>query len=305
MGGSGGYKYNYTPKTPRQIEELVEQAEAGSQEKANSTAIERIIDDKLREINDHDYEAIDRHRTQIENELRETYEGVESVQYGGSHSRHTNVSGLSDVDILVPMGQASDAPASSKQAIERLADVLRNRYPKSKIETGRMAVTVHFSDGIEIQVLPAFRIGSDRFKIPNPNSTGWVETCPTAFAKKLTNANRQHNNLVVPIIKVAKYLCAKHNVPVSSYHLENMIVESLSHYSGRLNQHEMLQHVMNQAKSQVLHRIPDPCGQSSDVAGDISTSERATLASRFRALEQKIVRANSSSSSNEWEALLD
>ncbi|MBK8024158.1 MAG: hypothetical protein IPK19_22675 [Chloroflexi bacterium] len=182
--------------------------------------------------------------------------------------------------------------------------MLRDRYLTSRIETGRMAVTVHFSDGIEIQVLPAFRVGSDRFKIPDPNSTGWVETCPTAFAKKLTDANRQHNNLVVPIIKVAKHLCDKHNVPVSSYHLENTIVESLSHYSGRVNQHEMLQHVVNQAKSQVLNRIPDPCGQSSDVAGDISAGERATLASRFRILEQKIVSANSSSSSDEWETLL-
>ncbi|MBK8024157.1 MAG: hypothetical protein IPK19_22670 [Chloroflexi bacterium] len=117
MGGNGGHRYGYTPKTRRQIDELVEKAEAESQEKATGTAIERVIDDKLRDINDHDYEAIDRHRTQIENKLRETYEGVESVQFGGSHSRHTDVSGLSDVDILVSMGQASDAPVSSKQAI--------------------------------------------------------------------------------------------------------------------------------------------------------------------------------------------
>jgi len=305
MGGSGGSNYSYSPKTPRQIDALVERAGSETQERATSTAIERVVDEKLNEINDHDYEAIDRHRRQIENKLRETYDGVETVQYGGSHSRHTNVSGLSDVDILVPMGRASDAPASSKQAIERLAEVLRERYPSSKIETGRMAVTVHFSDGIEIQVLPAFRVGSDRFKIPNPNNTGWIETCPTAFAKKLTDANREHNNLVVPIIKVAKYLCDKHDVPVSSYHLENMVVESLSHYSGRLNQHEMLQHVINQAKSQVLHRIPDPCGQSSDVSGDVSPSERATAASRFRSLEQKIARANAAASSDEWKTLLD
>ncbi|MEP7288605.1 MAG: CBASS oligonucleotide cyclase [Chloroflexota bacterium] len=305
MGGSGGHNYGYIPKTPRQIDELVEQAEADTQDRASSTDIERIIDDKLSEINDHDYEAIDRHRTQIENKLSETYEGVESVQYGGSHSRHTDVSGLSDIDILAPMGQVADTPASSKQAIERLADVLRERYPNSKIETGHMAVTVHFSDGIEIQVLPAFKVGSDRFKIPDPNSTGWVETCPTAFAKKLTDANRQYNNLVVPIIKVAKYLCDAHNVPVSSYHLENMIVESLSHYSGRLNQHEMLQHVINQAKSQVLHRVPDPCGQSNDAAGALSPTERITLASRFRSLEQKIVHANAVGSSDEWETLLN
>lgn len=304
MGGSGG-NYRYAPKSPRQIDELVEQSGAETQERATSTDIERIIDDKLGKINDHDYEAIDRHRTQIENKLRETYEGVESVQYGGSHSRHTDVSGLSDVDILVPMGQASDAPKSSNEAIERLASVLRERYPNSKIETGHMAVTVHFSDGIEIQVLPAYRVNSDRFKIPNPNTSGWVETCPTAFAKKLTDANRKHNNLVVPIIKVAKYLCDKHNVPVSSYHLENMVIESLTHYSGRLNQHEMLQHVINQAKSQVLHRIPDPCGQSSDVAGEIASSERKTLASRFRSLEQKIAHANTAASCDEWKTLLD
>jgi predicted nucleotidyltransferase len=306
MGGSGGSNYGgYTPKSPREIDALVQQAGEETQERSAGTAKEQAIEDKLREINDHDYEAIDRHRTQIENKLRESYEGVESVQYGGSHSRHTDVSGLSDVDILVPMGRASEAPASSKQAIERLAEVLRERYPASNIETGRMAVTVRFSDGIEIQVLPAFRVGSDRFKIPNPNSTGWIETCPTAFAKKLTDANRERNNLVVPIIKAAKYLCDKHNVPVSSYHLENMIVESLSHYSGRLNQREMLQHVINQAKSQVLNRIPDPCGQSSDVAGDITAGERTTLARRFMSLEQKIARANAAASADEWKTLLD
>lgn len=305
MGGTGRSGSGDTPKSPRQIDALVEKAGAESQERVTGTEIEQVIDDKLSEINDHDYEAIDRHRTEIENKLRDTYEDVEAIQYGGSHSRHTDVSGLSDVDILVPMGQASAAPASSNQAIEQLANVLRERYPNSKIETGHMAVTIKFSDGIEIQALPAFKVGSDRYKIPDPKSAGWIETCPSAFASKLTDANRQNNNLVVPVIKVAKYLCDKNNISVSSYHLENMVVESLSRYSGRLNQHEMLQYVVNQAKSQCLRRIADPCGQSADVAGDISVSERSTLATRFRRLEQKIANANNADSSKEWETILD
>ncbi len=305
MGGSGGHSYPYTPKTSRQIDDLVSQSEIDTQEKAASTDIEQAIDDKLRDINDHDYEAIDRHRTEIENKLCESYEDVEVVRYGGSHSRDTDVNGVSDIDILVPMGQASDTPPSSTQAIEDLASVLRDRYPTSKIETGRMAVTIKFSDGIEVQVLPAYKVGSDSYRIPDPNSDGWVETHPAAFARKLTNANQQHGGIVVPVIKVAKYLCSKYNVPVNSYHLENMVVESLATYAGKLDQHEILQHVFNQAKSQCLQPMSDPCGQSNDVAGDITPQERRALASKFREVEQKITAANSANSADDWNRLLE
>ena len=57
---------------------------------------------------------------------------------------------------------------SSDQAIQDFADAIRERLPNTKVSSGVIAVTVEFSDGLQVQVLPAFRY-RDGYRIPDPN----------------------------------------------------------------------------------------------------------------------------------------
>lgn len=302
MGGSGdGWGNRRFPRSVP-LDDLLSASGDRTEDKFNQTEVESNLREKLKDINDHSYDAIDKHRQEIQKKLDNEYEDVEIIRYGGSHSRHTDVSHLSDIDILAPLGASDKLPESSNEAITQLAATLRERFPRSKVDPGKMAVTVTFSDGIEVQVLPAYRHG-DGYKIPDPSSSGWVTTYPTRFARQLTDVNQRLSGQVVPTIKLAKKICASQAVDVNSYHLENIAVASFNHYTGERTLSRMLQHLFNQAKKLCLTPIPDPCGQSQDVAGNISAGERQQIAKGMNRIEGKISRALASASTSAWDDL--
>src|SRR5690606_36829855 len=171
-------------------------------------------------------------------------------------------------------------------------------------EAGRMAVTIRFSDGIEVQVLPAFRSG-DVFHIPNPENTRWVTTCPTRVSSQLTEVNQRLSGKVVPVIKLAKAICYANDIDVKSYHLENMALQAFSSYTGQQTLSPMLKHLFNQAKSLVLQPMSDPCGQSADITSGLSSNDRARLARKFRDVENDIGMAMSTTSLVPWNDLFE
>lgn len=296
---SGGRRDSY-----RRPDDLLSIAGSNSDEKFSATEVADYLQDALREINDHDYEAIDKHRTEIQNKLDAEFEDVEVIRFGGSHARHTDVSSLSDVDVLVPFGDADDRPTSSNAALATLASVLRDRFPRTDIHVGKMAVTIRFSDGTEVQVLPAYRVG-DGYLIADPNSKGWIPTHPTRFARQLTRVNKQNANNVVPMIKLAKYLCAAQGIEAKSYHLENMAVRAFERYTASRTLPHMLKHFFNQAKAYVLQKMPDPGGQSSDVSNYLTPDGRVQLAKQFQRVERQLDRAMRSSSIEPWQTLFE
>ncbi|MCB9452378.1 MAG: nucleotidyltransferase [Anaerolineaceae bacterium] len=302
MGGSGG---GYLNRIPRDLNKLISVSEEETDESYHRTQVEEFLNNKLNDFNDHDYEAINAHRGEIERRLQSDYDDFETLLYGGSHSRYTDVRKLSDIDILAVLGDISNLPQSSNEAIASLASSLEQRFPKSKIETGAMAVTIHFTDGIEIQVLPAYRQGNEVFSIPNPTTSGWVRTCPANVATQLTNLNQRLSNNVVPVIKLAKAICYSQGIEVKSYHLENMALQAFSNYTGLQTHSQMLRHLFNQAKTLCLHVMSDPCGQSADVSGNLSSRERSKMARDFNSVETAIGDAMSTRSLDPWQRLFE
>jgi hypothetical protein len=302
MGSSGGRTY-YSPTPPKDWSQLVQASEEETNEKASVTAAESVLQEKLEEINDHDYEGINRHREEIKKKLEAEFEEFDVVLYGGSHSRHTDVNGISDVDVLGVLGDSKNLPPSSKDVIAQVAGVLQERFPNSSLEVGQMAVTIKFSDGIEMQVVPAFRSGSD-FLVPDRHSNGWVRTCPTKVSDQITETNKATSGKLVPTIKLAKALCNKEGIDVKSYHLENMALQAFNGYAGKHTLPHMLEHFFNRAKALATQSISDPCGQSADITSHLNDQQRKDLARKFRSVEAKISHAIQSGSATDWEDLL-
>lgn len=300
MGGSGGSGWSNRP--PKDLDKLITAAEGETGEKYQKTQVENFLNEKLEDFNDHDYEKLNQHREQIERKLQSEFENFEALLYGGSHSRYTDVNKLSDIDILAVLGDTSQIEESSNVAINNLVTLLRDRFPESNIQRGKMAATIRFSDGIEIQVLPAYRDG-DGFYIPNPADSRWVRTCPTRVANQLTGLNQQLSGKVVPVIKLAKAICYAKGIEIKSYHLENIALQAFSVYTGQKTQSQMLKHLFNQAKTLVLLPMSDPCGQSADITSNLTSNERTKLAKGFSKLENSIETAMTSSSLEPWNDL--
>ena len=295
MGGSGG-RY----PGGRSGQYIVEPLPNTTDKKLAATQVADFLQETLKEINDHDYEAIDRHKRTIEDKLKNEFD-VEDIRFGGSHSTNTDVKGLSDIDMLADLGDFNSDKSSDK-VLADFAKAIQERLPNTEISSGMMAVTVAFSDGLNVQILPAFR-HRDGFRIPDPDGNGWILTYPKRFARELTSNNEKLSNQLVPAIKLIKSICDTNDIGVSSYHLSNLALNAFKYYPGSKTLPKMLPHFFNQAKALCLQRTPDPSEQNKYVDADLSKSDRTQLARDFARVEKKIEGAIESHSLDELEKL--
>ena len=294
MGGRGS---GYGPFGGYLKQSIVEPSTDKTDEKFLSTEVSDVLQEKLKQINAHDYDAIDRHKRTIEDKLKNEF-GVEDLRFGGSHSTHTDVKGLSDIDMLADLGDF-ESGKSSDQVIEDFANAIRERLPDTKVSSGVMAVTVEFADGVTVQILPAFRY-REGYQIPDPDGKGWISTYPKRFAQELTSVNQKQSQQVVPAIKLIKSICDANNIALSSYHVSNLALKAFKGYTGPKTCQKMLQHFFNQAKTLCLQRTPDPSGQTEYVDGDLSKTDRIRIAKAFAQMEAKVNEAMESTSLSKW-----
>lgn len=304
MGGSGGYSFERTSRRawqPSNLENSLEQ----TRQQAAEAEVAAAFADALSEINQTDTEALNRHKNEILKALESAFEEAYDLRGGGSYTRHTYVNGLSDIDILFVLGSYSSSKITNKENPQAvLTDMkkrLRQRFPNTKITSGRMAVTIQFSDGLELQVLPAFRYRSG-YRIPGPQGSGWTITRPQVFAKLLQERNAEVGGKLLRCIKLAKRICDNRGVEVKSYHLENMAVKAFEHYAGSRSDEDMLRHLFNQAKVLAATRMRDITGQEAYVDRLTSKAQRTMLSQQLAAIEREVAKAEGDG--NVWRSLL-
>lgn len=302
-GGGGGASGHKGPISPPISDTKI----ADSKTKINDYLQGVLSED----INQRDDETIDKRKDEILHVIQDEFgndgESFE-ISQGGSYSKHTYVDGLSDVDILINLGNYSDSnfpdKENSKAVLAAVAERLRRRYPNTQISVGKMAVTLTFSDGIEIQVLPAFSYYTGH-KIPDPDSKGWVTSNPNRFKDKLTRVNQDNNNNVKPVIKLTKYIIDKNGIPIKSYHLENIALEAFSNYNGPNTKSDMVKHLLNIAKYRVLSKMEDTSGQSDyadEYLGDNRSDARVKLSDKIAKVYDNLKNAKTK---EEWEKIVN
>jgi hypothetical protein len=305
MGGGDGYGFDRRQGTVWQPADL-EQSLAQTRQQAQKAEVARMFQDALAQINQIDTKALNRHKEEIFQALKTAYEEADDLRGGGSYSQHTYVDGISDIDMLFVLGAFSSSKIPNKESSKVvLADMekrLRQRFPTTDIKSGRMAATLTFSDGLELQVLPAFRYHSG-FRIPDYRGSGWVEARPHVFNKLLQQRNKEMGGQLIPCIKLAKQICKNQGVEVKSYHLSNMAVKAFEQYTGTKSHEDMLRHFFNKAKELTATRMKDVTGQGSYVDNHLAgKTQRIALAQQLGAIEQQIARAEGKAS--EWQKLL-
>ena len=190
--------------------------------------------------------------------------------YGGSVSRGTDVNGISDVDILLVVNQSSLINQPSSRVINYVKETLESHLSGNPIGAGNLAVTVEYSDGTEIQILPAIRTRTGGFRIARPGSTQWSNVVlPERFASRLADVNQRNDGRAVPTIQLAKVIadCFIRNSSrkISGYHMEALAIEAFENYSGPQDPKSMLVHLFGNSITSVMTPIRDSTGQSTTV----------------------------------------
>lgn len=214
-GGSNGYS-NISPRIQMM------RSEQSAQSSQQDIEINRFLEELLKEFNNRDTEAIQRHLNEIEKALGREIDGIDSILFGGSISKKTFIEGISDVDALVFLNGSKYKLLTPKELQDKFVALLKVRFPKTEISKGALAVTLKFSD-YEIQLLPAIK---DRNKIIIADRSGNTWSNPinvNAFTSKLTLVNKANGNKVVPVIKLAKNLFS--TLP-KQYHISALLTKA-------------------------------------------------------------------------------
>ena len=221
---------------------------------------------------------------------------VVQTMFGGSVRKGTYVTGLSDVDALLIVNQSSLVNQPPARAIEYVRDTIQDRLPQNTVSAGNLAVTVSYSDGTEIQILPAIRTNTDGVRIANPGSNQWSTVArPDDFARKLAKVNTARDGRVVPVIKIAKAMAdcfiSRPSRKISGYHMESLAIDAFKGYQGPLDPKNMLIHLLGHSMDAVKSPITDSTGQSTYVdeyLGPADSKLRERASTYFGQMRSKV-----------------
>lgn len=306
MGGTGGGFIKN-----RDIEDMqskIRETEKKTTNEAFETEVSAAIDTLLADYNSRDNNAIKSHIDTIKNAIQKEIVGTFNIVFGGSYQKHTYVDGISDIDSLVLLNNSELINKSPNEVLEYFRAMLKKRFPKNKIDVGKIAITVHFADGNIIQLLPAVKSGNE-FKISNSSGDKWSKIKPRNFTKKLTETNKKNSAKMIPTIKIAKAINSylPKSKQLTGYHIESLAIEVFKVYSGENNIKNMLQHFFESAKELVKSPIKDKSGQSvyvDEYLGRKSSIERKQISIILDRISRRMKNANSSASVEQWMEIL-
>ena len=228
--------------------------------------------------------------------LRQQGNHVVQTMFGGSVQKGTYVTGLSDVDVLLIVNQSSLASQSPPSVIEFLKETIQQRLPMNPVRTGKLAVTVSYADGNEIQILPAIRRNAGGVRIAESGSTTWSKVVrPDDFARKLAAVNKARNGRAVPVIKLAKAMAdcfiTRKNRKIAGYHVESLAIDAFRNYCGPLDPKSMLVHLLGHSIHAVMRPITDSTGQSryvDEYLGPPQSGPRRRVSTYFGQMRAKV-----------------
>jgi hypothetical protein len=267
------------------------------------------LNELLSKYNNKDTDKINTHLEEILQAIKSRIDKNNlRILFGGSVSKHTYVDGLSDIDTLIVMNGTDLQHKSPNEIKNMLAKMLRERYPKTDISTGKLAVTVKFSD-CEIQLLPAIR-NKNNIAIPDGTGKGWSKINPQKFTEKLTEVNGQNGKKVIPVIKLVKSLIDgfAEKQKLSGYHVESLAVDVFKNYHGDVNTKAMLQHFFKDASQRVLSPIRDKTGQSvhvDDDLGNANSHQRQVISGALDRVYRRLSSADKTQSLEIWKDILE
>ena len=168
----------------------------------------------------------------INSEFWELSSDSEHSRYVGSYGRKTAIN-TSDIDILVeiPNDQfdrfstvTGNGPSRFLQAIR---DAILDVYPRSDVRADGQVVKIAFSDGMDFEILPAFKTANGTFRYPDSNMGGnWRSTNPVAEIEAMLKKNAESNGL---LCDTCRHIRLIRDSKFSSYKLSGIAIDSFVH----------------------------------------------------------------------------
>ncbi|KIL13614.1 CBASS oligonucleotide cyclase [Bacillus sp. FSL M8-0266] len=303
-----GSSWNSIPS--KTLSELEAEREDQVEQQRFESELNEFIRELFLNINDRDVEGIRNHLDTLKLAIEKELEGSVQMIFGGSINKNTYISGISDVDMLVQINDKNLSGAKPFEVMKTIKDKINKRLPNTEVTIGNLALTVKFSSGHEIQLLPSIKT-STGYKIAKANDNSWSNVIkPKNFAEKLTRVNQENGNKIVPLIKIIKKINSTlpQNKQLSGYHIESLAIDAFKNNNQAPRSYKgLVEYFYQHAEKAVLNPIRDSTGQSIHVdtyLGEVKSSKRREVSKVLNRVLSRIERANKSYSIDEWKKIL-
>ncbi len=305
MGGSGGGFYS---ENPEKLKEKIRKAERQAVNASFETDLAGYLNGLLAGFNDRDAELTKKRLQEITQKLEHEVEGTLDTLFGGSVSKHTYVDGLSDIDSLLLINDTELMGKKPATILKHIANLLSKRLSKNiKIETGTLAISLEYADGMKVQLLPAIRT-ENGVRISSAKSNTWSEIDPSGFTDALTKQNTKAGSKLVPTVKLIKAINGQlpEKLQMTGYHIESLAIEAFKKYTGPKNVKDLLPYFYEKSKELILSPIKDKTGQSihvDDYLGEANSKERKQISHLLNRILKRMNNASASGSLEQWQGL--
>jgi hypothetical protein len=311
MGGSNGGFFSDYQKKPDEMAQEIRSKEEASLDTSYDTGVSVFIKEILGDASYRDSDQLERHLATISDAIHADIDGTINLRYGGSVAKHTYVDGLSDIDTLAVVNESELADKSPSFVKDYFKRRLQQRLPNTEISIGNLAITLKFTSGFEIQILPAVK-EKDGIKIPSSRRKNeWSHIVhPEKFALALRFENIKHSGKLVPVIKLAKSIISSfpEKRQLSGYHIEALAIQSFNSYQGEKKHRPMLKYFFSEAAKHILKPILDKTGQSVHVdsyLGVANSLERKMASDSLSTVARRMQNADGSREIRIWKDLLN
>ncbi|WP_033376058.1 nucleotide-binding domain-containing protein [Actinopolyspora halophila] len=127
----------------------------------------------------------------------------------GSYGRHTAIKGVSDLDMIfiVPPGLRASykGERGPRRILERVRDVLKDRYPHTEVRVDQCVVRVQFtSNAFKFEIQPAFENDDGSFDYPDTAAEGWKVTKPRDEIRATKECNDRTSTSMRHLARMAR-----------------------------------------------------------------------------------------------------
>jgi hypothetical protein len=158
----------------------------------------------------------------------------------GSYGRNTAINGFSDLDILfqLPYAMYQQYNAYSGNGQSALLQAVRNSikktYSDSSVSADGQVIQIPFTDGMTVEVVPAFINDDNSYTYPNANSGGsWQKTDPRAEIAAIRARNAACDGNLIPLCRMMRSWKNKWGVPVGGLLIDTLAYQFIENWPHR------------------------------------------------------------------------
>lgn len=231
---------------------------------------------------DSEFQAARQHLATIETRLETVFQ-VSNCRTIGSFARSTSIRGFSDTDLIAVFRKSEftwgGSLINSDTALDNVRKALLDRYPYSDIRRDGIAIAISFSDGRQVDVVPAVFDGMFKEKWPlyliPDGAGGWMSTCPTLYDAYISGANTDGGGKLIAVAQLMKFWreCRNPRIPLSSFHIE-MVLASEDVCKGIKSYADCSLAILRSLARRECRAMQDPYGIAGNIPAVKSASQR-------------------------------